>query len=225
MQILWKGQACFSLIIQKNKQEQVKILIDPFDASLGLKVPLMEVDIVLSTHDHFDHNNLKAAKSPASPADREPFTITGPGEYEVKDVFIQGISSFHDETQGEERGLNTIFVIEAEGMRLCHMGDFGQKELSSEQIGQIGNIDILFVPVGGTYTIDGKQAAKIVNQIEPRMVIPMHYALPNIKVKLGKVDEFLAAMGVKGEEAQGKLVVKMRDLPTQDTKIVVMKVL
>jgi L-ascorbate metabolism protein UlaG (beta-lactamase superfamily) len=216
MQLLWKGQACFSITIQRNKQEQVKILIDPFDASLGLKVPLLEADIVLSTHDHFDHNNIKASKG-------EPFVVTSPGEYEIKDVFIRGIASFHDDTLGKERGLNTIFIIEGEGMRMCHMGDFGQQELTAEQVGQIGNIDILFVPVGGTYTIDGKQAAKVVAQIEPRVVIPMHYALPSLKVKLAKVDDFLAAMGKKSEEVQSKLVIKTRDLPVEDTTVTVLK--
>jgi len=217
MQILWKGQACFSITVQRTKQEQVKVVIDPFDPSfIGLKMPSLEADIALSTHEHADHNNIKTLKG-------EPFVITGPGEYEVKDVFIQGISSFHDDVQGKERGLNTIFVIEVEGMRLCHLGDLGQQELTGEQVGQIGNIDILFVPVGGTYTIDGKQAAKIVGQIEPRVVIPMHYALPGLKVKLAKVDDFLAVMGAKGEEAQGKLSMKMRDLPTEDMKVIVVK--
>jgi L-ascorbate metabolism protein UlaG (beta-lactamase superfamily) len=216
MQILWKGQACFSLTFQRQKQEQVKIIIDPFDDSLGLRVPSFEADVVLSTHDHFDHNNIAAVKG-------DPFVVTSPGEYEVKDVFIRGIQSFHDDAQGKERGVNTIFVLEAEGMRVCHMGDFGQHELVAEQVGEIGNIDVLFVPVGGTYTIDGKQAAKIVGQIEPRMVIPMHYALPNLKVKLAKADDFLEALGIKGEDIQNKLTVKMRDLPAEETKVVVLK--
>jgi len=217
MQILWKGQACFSITVQRTKQEQVRIVIDPFDpAFIGFKMPSLEAHIVLVTHQHADHNNVKAVKG-------DPFVISGPGEYEIQDVFIRGIPSWHDDVQGSERGQNTIFVLEAEGIRICHMGDFGQQELTAEQIGQIGNIDILLVPVGGTYTIDGKQAAKIVGQIEPRMVIPMHYALPNVKVKLSKVDDFLGAMGVKGEEAQTKLVVKVRDLPAEDTKVVVLK--
>jgi L-ascorbate metabolism protein UlaG (beta-lactamase superfamily) len=228
MQLIWKGQACFSITIQRSKQEQVKLLIDPFDPSfIGLKMPSLEADVVLVTHQHADHNNIKAAK-PARHASQgdagggEPFVIAGPGEYEIKDVFIQGIPSFHDEVQGKERGQNTIFVFESEGIRICHLGDFGQAELEAEQVGQIGNIDILLVPTGGTYTIDSKAAARVVGQIEPRIVIPMHYALPGLKVKLAKVDDFLAAMGVKKEEPQNKLVIRTRDLPSQDTKVMVL---
>jgi L-ascorbate metabolism protein UlaG (beta-lactamase superfamily) len=224
MQIIWKGQACFSIIVQRNKQEQIKIVIDPFDPTfVGLKMPTLEADIVLVTHDHADHNYVKSIKGTALLAGKEPFVISQPGEYEVKDVFIKGISSFHDDAQGKERGQNTIYVMDAEGMRICHMGDFGQHELTPEQVGQIGNIDILLIGVGGTYTVEGKQAAKIVSQIEPRMVIPMHYGIPGLKIKLASAEDFLSAMGVKGEEAQAKLVIKSRDLPSEEAKVILLK--
>ncbi len=109
--------------------------------------------------------------------------IEEPGEYEVKDIFIQGIPSFHDEEEGKKRGQNTIYTIEAEGIRLCHLGDLGQKELNSDQLEKIGDIDILMVPVGGVYTINSKGAAKIISQIEPRLIIPMHYHIPRLKIK------------------------------------------
>lgn len=214
MQISWKGQACFHIIAQGSGHEQVKLVIDPFDPSIGLKMPSLEADIVLSTHDHEDHNNIKACGA--------AFAITGPGEYEVKEIAIQGIPSFHDEKEGKERGRNTIYVIEAEGIRLCHLGDIGQAELTSEQVSKIGNVDILFVPVGGVYTIAAKGASKIVNQIEPRLVIPMHYLLPNLKFKLDKVDDFLKEMGVKGEEPQNKLTVKLRDFTSEEMKVVLL---
>ena len=150
------------------------------------------------------------------------FEITGPGEYEIKDIAIQGIPSFHDENQGKERGRNTIYMIEAEGMRLCHLGDIGQAELTAEQVSQIGSTDILFVPVGGVYTIAAKGASKIVNQIEPRIVIPMHYMLPNLRFKLERVDEFLKEMGVKNVEPQSKLQVKIRDFTSEEMKVVVL---
>ena len=117
MQISWKGQACFSIIAQRNKQEQVKIVIDPFSPSIGLRFPQMEADITLVTHEHEDHNNWKEVKGDA-------FLIKTPGEYEIKDVFVRGIESFHDDSEGKERGKNTIYVIEAEGLKLCHMGNF-----------------------------------------------------------------------------------------------------
>jgi L-ascorbate metabolism protein UlaG (beta-lactamase superfamily) len=178
-------------------------------------MPSLEADIVLSTHDHEDHNNIKGIKGSA-------FLITGPGEYEVKGVSVQGISSFHDNVEGKERGKNTIYTIEAEGIRVCHLGDLGQVELSSEQIDQIGNIDVLLVPVGGVYTIDAKGAAKIVSQIEPRMVVPMHYFLPNLRFKLEKVDAFLREMGVKSAESQAKLTLKLKDLTSEETKVILL---
>jgi len=215
MQITWKGQACFHIIVQGTGHEQVKLVIDPFDPSIGLKMPSIEADVALCTHDHQDHNNTKSVKGDA-------FIITGPGEYEIQDVSIQGIPSFHDDTQGQERGKNTIYVIGAEGIRLCHLGDLGQAELASEQISKIGNVDILFVPVGGVYTVDARTAAKIVNQIEPRIVIPMHYFLPNLKFKLDKVDDFLKEMGVKNVEPQSKLTLKVRDFTSEEMKVVLL---
>ena len=218
MQIVWKGQACFSIVITRGKQEQVKILIDPFEDSIGLKLPPQEADIVLVTHGHSDHNNVKIVKG-------DPFIIDSPGEYEVKSVFVQGITTFHDDVQGKERGLNTIYTITTEGIILCHMGDFGQKELTPEEVDKIGNVHVLMIPVGGTYTIDGKEAGKIISQIEPKIIIPMHYALPKLKPNLAKVEEFLQVMGKKGLEPQGKLSLKAKDVAgeTKEAEIVVMR--
>jgi L-ascorbate metabolism protein UlaG (beta-lactamase superfamily) len=219
MQILWKGHACFVLNVSRAKQEPLRIIIDPYEESIGLKTPSLAGEFVLSTHGHYDHNNVKAIKG-------NPFVVTGPGEYDVQGVFVQGIPSFHDQSQGKERGTNTIYVIEAEGMRLCHMGDFGQKELTPEQEEKIGEIDILFLPVGGTYTVDPKEAASLVHQIEPKIVIPMHYALPKLKVKLASVDEFLKEMGAKKIEPQQKLTLKAKDIAAEreETEIVVMEI-
>jgi len=224
MQIVWKGQACFYITASRGKparaggQEQVRILIDPFEDSLGLKLSPQEADIVLVTHDHFDHNNVKAAKG-------TPFVIDSPGEYEVKGVFVEGIQTFHDDVQGKERGLNTVYTITTEGITLCHMGDFGQKELTPEQVEKIGQVHVLMIPVGGTYTITGKEAGKIISQIEPAIIIPMHYALPGLKPKLASVDEFLQAMGKKGLEEQQKLNIKEKDVAGEkdEAEIVILK--
>ena len=205
MQIVWKGQACFNVTTTQGNKEQVRILIDPFDNSLGLRLSPQEADIVLVTHDHDDHNNVKVVKG-------DPFLIDSPGEYEAKGIFVQGIPSFHDDVQGKERGLNTIYTVTTEGITLCHMGDIGQKELTPEQVDQIGDVHVLMIPVGGIYTITGKEARKIISQIEPVMVIPMHYALPKMKAKLAKIDEFLEAMGKKSVQAQPKLTLKERDV-------------
>jgi L-ascorbate metabolism protein UlaG (beta-lactamase superfamily) len=207
MKITWAGQACFQISISNSKNHEASLVIDPF-GDIGLKMPNFSADIVLVTHGHPDHNNVGAVKG-------EPFVIENPGEYEVKGVFIQGIASFHDDKEGKERGVNTIYTIEAEDMRLCHLGDFGQKQLTDEQLEKIGKVDILMIPVGGTYTIDSSEAAKVIGQIEPKIVVPMHYEMPKLKFKLDGVEKFLKAMGKNATQPQEKLVVKTSALPKE----------
>lgn len=216
MHLTWHGQSCFQIIVTPQKREQVSICIDPFSKDIGLRPPAFAADLVLITHDHFDHNNKSALKG-------EPFIIDGPGEYERKEIFIQGIPSWHDNSQGAERGANTIYTIDAEDMRLCHLGDLGQKELSDQQLEQLGAVDILMIPVGGVYTIAAADAVKIISQIEPRMVIPMHYAIPKLSVKLDGIDKFLKAMGIKTVEPQPKLLIKKKYLPEEETKVLILK--
>jgi len=176
MNIQWHGQSCFQIIARREKNSPISIVIDPFDESLGLRVPKLEADILLITHSHRDHNNVKAVSATTSGS--SPFLISGPGEYEVKEVYIQGIHSWHDEREGRERGENTIYTIEAEDLKLCHLGDFGQKELTEEQLEKIGEVDVLMIPVGGVYTISAKEAIRVMSQIEPKIIIPMHYQIP-----------------------------------------------
>ncbi len=217
MQISWKGQACFYMVVSRGKDSQVKLVVDPFGEATGLSLPSMEADVVLVTHDHEDHNNRKGVRG-------EPFVISNPGEYEVKGVFVRGIPSFHDDVLGKERGQNTLYAIEGEGIKICHLGDFGQKELTPTQMEAIGDVDILLIPVGGVYTINGKEAQKVIGQLEPKIVIPMHYALPKLKYKLNSVDDFLHTMGAKKVEPQEKLVIKEKDLAAEreETEIVVL---
>ena len=216
MQVIWKGQSCFQIITARNKHEQISLVIDPFDESIGLRIPKLEANILLVTHSHPDHNNVKIVAG-------NPFLINGPGEYEIKGIFIQGIPSYHDNSKGAERGNNTIYTIESEDIRFCHLGDLGQKELTGDQLEKIGDIDILAVPVGGVYTIDAKTAVKIISQIEPKIVIPMHYQIPKLKLKLDGLDKFLRSMGLKKIEPLNKLSVKKRDLSEKELKIVVLK--
>lgn len=216
MQIIWKGQSFFQIISSRGKNSIVNLAIDPFDETSGLRVPSLEADILLVSHQHPDHNNLKAIKG-------NPFLISGPGEYEKKEVYIQGIDSWHDNSQGKERGKNTIYTIEAEDLRLCHLGDLGQKELTPEQLEKIGEVDILMIPVGGNYTIDGKEALKIMSQIEPKITIPMHYLIPKLKIKLAGVEKFLKMLGVKKIEPLPKLAIKKKDLSEEEAKIIVLK--
>mgnify|MGYP001578645423 CR=1 FL=1 len=204
--ITWAGQSCFQISVSNGKDHEATIVVDPFDEKVGLKVPSFSADLVLVSHMHDDHNNIEGIKG-------EPFVIQNPGEYEVKGVFVQGIDSFHDNVEGKERGRNTIYTIEAEDIRFCHLGDFGQKQLTDEQLDKIGRVDILMVPVGGTFTIDSSEASKVIGQIEPKIVVPMHYALPKLKVELDGVENFLKAMGKKDVSPVDKLTIKYSALP------------
>jgi len=221
MNLIWYGQSCFQLLLKPSKDRQISIVTDPFSEEVGLKIPRLRADIVCVSHEHYDHNNAKAVLGSAP--DKPPFLINGPGEYEIEDVFIQGVFSWHDNCQGRERGGNTIYTIEAEDMRLCHLGDLGQKELTEEQLEKIGEVDILMIPVGGVYTIGAGQTTKIISQIEPRFIIPMHYHIPRLKIKLDPLDKFLKCFGLRSVEPVRKLSVKKKDLPAEEAKIVVMK--
>lgn len=216
MQIIWHGQSCFQIITPRNKGEATSILIDPFSEEIGLRMPKLEADIVLVTHSHHDHNNVKAISG-------KPFLISGPGEYEIKNVFIQGIHSWHDASQGKERGQNTIYTLETEDLKLCHLGDLGQRELTEEQLDKIGEVDILLIPIGGVYTISAKEAMKIMSQIEPKITIPMHYQIPKLKLKLDGLDKFLKSVGIKSIEPENKLSIKKKDIAPEEAKIVILK--
>jgi len=217
MNIIWHGQSFFEISTKDIDHQELKIAIDPFDKSLGLKIPKTEAQILLITHGHSDHSNKKAI-------DGNPFLIEDPGEYEIKGVHIKGIQGFHDDSQGKEKGQVVFYVIETENMKICHLSDIGQKELTSEQIEEIGDVDILMIPVGGVYTIDAKQASNIISQIEPKIVIPMHYQIPKLNLKLNSLDQFLKEVGSQKIEPQKKFKVKISDLPKEIMQVVVFEV-
>ncbi|MFH0859083.1 MAG: MBL fold metallo-hydrolase [Patescibacteria group bacterium] len=216
MKIIWHGQSCFQIINQVGKNEKISIVIDPFDSEVGLKLPKLEADILLITHDHHDHNNSKAVSG-------DPFIITGPGEYETKGIFIQGIPAFHDDVSGNERGKITMYNINVEDILICHLSDLGQKELTTEQVDMINGVDILMIPVGGTYTIDTKEALKIMSQLEPKITIPMHYSLPGMKTKLASLSEFQKTLGLGSVAPIDSLTIKKKDFSEEEAKIIVLK--
>jgi len=207
MIISWFGHSCFRL-----ESKDVSILIDPFSKEIGLRPPKIKDNIVLLTHLHYDHADTKEAPP-------ETKIVNGPGEYEMQGIYIKGIQSYHDNSNGAERGLNTIYVIQAEEINICHMGDFGQAKPEEHQLEEIGDVDVLMLPVGGTYTIDGKQAAEIVNQIEPKIIIPMHYKLPDLKIDIAGADKFLKEIGLKAETVD-KLKVTKKTLPQEEIKLI-----
>jgi len=211
MKISSYGHSCF-----KVKCKDLNILIDPFDNSIGLKVPKTKADVVLVTHHHHDHDYVQAAG-------REALIIDGPGEYEIKGVFIYGREAFHDDQEGAERGAITMYLIEEEKIRLAHLGDLGQKKLTKEQLEFLDNVDILLIPVGGQYTIDASGASNIINEIEPRIVIPMHYNVPGLKFspKLDSVDSFIKEIGLSPEKMD-ELKVTEKTLPSSELKLVLL---
>jgi len=215
MNIIWHGQSCFQITTQKGKNHLINIVINPFDESIGLKAPKLTADIVLITHSHY--NNTKTISG-------SPFIIDSPGEYEIKEIFIQGIYAHHNLLPNKEKKLTTIYIIEVEGIRICHLGDFGQKELTTEQIEQIGEIKILMLPIGGVDTISAQEAVEVISQIEPKIIIPMYYQIPKLKIKLDGLDKFLKIAGIKTIEPQNKLSIKKEDaLFTESSKIIILK--
>ena len=199
MIVTWLGHACFLL----KSEEGRSLLLDPFhESELGYSMPITEADIVIISHDHLDHNNVDAAGS-------NPDVIFGPGEYISKGMDITGIKSYHDEQRGKLRGENTIFCFALDGIRVCHLGDLGHT-LSRAQIKAIGPVDLLFLPVGGRYTIDAAGANEVMRQLHPAVTVPMHYKTGALGFELDPVDDFL-----KGKEPaapQKKLQLAKEDL-------------
>jgi len=193
------------------------VVTDPFDpGKVGLPYPKFEANLILSSHDHSDHNH-------AAGISGDPFTISAPGEYEVGGVKVRGFATFHDDQEGKERGKNTVYLLEVEGVSFCHLGDLGHA-LSEAIVEEVGDLGVLFVPVGGVYTIDHVQASKLVSQLEPRYIIPMHYRVEGMSgtfKDLQPVSAFLEEMGGEHGEAVDKLEVAVGKLP-EEPEIVVL---
>jgi L-ascorbate metabolism protein UlaG (beta-lactamase superfamily) len=212
MIIQWIGQSCFK-IQTKNNGNEVTIITDPYDDKTGLKMPKTQADIVTISHNHHDHNNLDAVKG-------DPFVISTPGEYETKEVLIYGIPSYHDSKNGSEKGNNTIYKFVSEEIHIAHLGDLGHA-LTNEQLEKIGTVDVLMIPVGGNYTIDYKKAIEIISQLEPRIVIPMHYKISGLTADIATVDEFVKNCALPLEKMD-KLKILKKDLPPDTTKLVIL---
>jgi len=185
MKIKWYGHAAFKITTDNG----VRIIIDPyksgaFGGALSYGKITDEADIVLTSHDHDDHNYTGDITG-------KFIQIKKPGSHNVKDIKIKAIPTYHDSSKGKERGDNLVFVIEADGLNLAHMGDLGH-ELEKGTINQIGKVDVLLLPVGGFYTIDANEAAKVMNDIKPAVIIPMHFKTEKCDFPIAKVDAFTA---------------------------------
>lgn len=200
----WFGQACFEI---KNS---VTVVTDPHDGgSIGLKQPNIKGDIVSVSHRHFDH---ASGRELVSKKDTE--VMEGSGKLEVKGIEVEGIESFHDKAEGDKRGENTIFVFELDDFRICHLGDLGHK-LSDEKIEEIKPVDILLIPVGGNYTIDAQEAVDVVKDLEPEIVMPMHYKVKCLEVNISSEEKFLQLVKDEGWEIEEKDKAKVKSLPEE----------
>ena len=208
MDVTWHGLSCFRL-----RGKNATVVTDPYLPSVGVRLPRLEADLVTLSHGHPNHSNLDAVTTKAA------FVVEGPGEYEVKGITVFGIRSFHDAVAGAEQGSNTIYVLEIDEVRLCHLGDLGHG-LDDETVEAIGTpVDVLLVPVGGGKALNATRAAEVVRSIEPRWVVPMHYRTPGLKTDLDGVDIFLKEMSVTEATPQGKLVVQYTGSGDSDTKV------
>ena len=198
MQISWNGLSCFEITANTSNGE-VSVVVDPYSEGTGLRVPrALEADIVCVSHDDNDANNVSSVAG-------EPFAVKMSGEYEVKDVFVYAIPV--------DKGI--IFRIEAEGMHVAHLGAIS-RALSDKELETLGTVDILMIPVGGGRVLTPKLAAEVMAQIEPRVVIPMTYALPSLKESLATVDDFCKAIGTCRRETSNKYKIAKKDLPADD---------
>ena len=188
--IKWLGHSSFLITLD----DTARIVTDPFDSTVGYPAPDESADICMVSHDHFDHNCVSVVKG-------NPEVVKGTGEKEAKGIKFKGVGSFHDDTEGSQRGENTIWVFELGGIKFAHVGDLGI-DLNDAQVKEIGAVDILFVPTGGFYTIDAAVASKVAATLNARVVIPMHYktAFLGDNFPLAGVDEFL-----KGKESVVKV--------------------
>jgi L-ascorbate metabolism protein UlaG (beta-lactamase superfamily) len=202
MEIAWYGHACFKL-----SDRGIVIVTDPYQDDIGYERPRIRADVVTISHDHPGHNSRVGFRA-------GPKFLDGPGEYEVKGVFITGIATYHDGRMGAVRGRNIVFLFDFDGLTVCHLGDLGHVPTQS-QVEALREVDLLLVPVGGLHTIDAAGAAEVISLIEPRLVVPMHYKTPAEKARLHDLTKFLKEMGMSAMPLQPELKVTKASLPEE----------
>jgi len=200
MDISWLGHSCF-----KIKGSHATVITDPYSPSLGYSLGKPTARIVTVSHQHPGHSYVQGIGG-------EPRVITGPGEYEISGILIIGIATFHDAEGGGKRGKNTVYLMEVDEVSVCHLGDLGHV-LTAEQAEELGNVDILLLPVGGVSTINAPAAAEVVRRLEPKVVIPMHYKTQALSWELEPVGRFLKEIGVKEVNSRPKLSFTRTSLP------------
>jgi len=208
LDVTWLGHGCFRL-----RGRGAAAVTDPYPPTIGLKLSRLDADLVTVSHEHENHSYTQAV--------RDAYEIHGPGEYEVAGISVIGVPTFHDEEKGARKGRNTVYLLEIDDVRVCHLGDLGHR-LDDAEAEAISSPDVLLVPVGGRNAMNAAQAAEVVRQLEPRYVVPMHYAIPGLKRELDSIDRFLKEMGVTASEPQPKLSVQASS-GEYETKVIVLE--
>jgi L-ascorbate metabolism protein UlaG (beta-lactamase superfamily) len=208
MEITWYGQSCFRL-----KTRNASVVTDPCSKGVGYTIPRLRADLVTISYNHPDYSNCALIQGDAK-------IINGPGEYEVKGVFVTGIATDLKKNKGPERLKNTIYLFDFDGLTVCHLGVLDHIP-SQAQLQALSDVDILLIPVGGVTTINANQAAEMIGLLEPRIVIPMHYKTKVIQAKLDTVSKFLKEMGVSEPTPSETLEIDKSSLPTE-TQVVVL---
>ena len=210
MKLKWLGHSAFVI----TSDTGIKIITDPYatDDRLSYGEIKESADIVTVSHDHSDHNNVSAVRG-------NPEIVRGTTE--IKGIKFRGIPTYHDEAKGQQRGKNTIFCFEVDGTKVCHLGDLGHT-LGDKQIAEIGEVDILLIPVGGLYTINATTASQVCDQLKPKVIIPMHYKTNKCGLPISGVDEFLQGKKNVSRLDASEVELKSGKLPA-DTQIIVLQ--
>ncbi len=214
VKITWHGHACFQITTADNKI----IVIDPHDGySIGLKPPRVKGDIILVTHDHFDHNAVEVVRKPESIILKEHV-----GEKKINGFEVRGVRVYHDKSRGRLRGEITAYRIVVDNISIVHLGDLGHV-LEEDQASMLKPVDVLLIPVGGTYTIEPHEAVEVIKQLEPKIAIPMHYWVPGITLPLKTIEDFLGYVKYRVERLDDNTFEVSRETLPDKTIIKVLK--
>ena len=203
MKIKWLGHAAFLL----TARDGTRVITDPYATGAGLSYGEIResADVVLVSHEHMDHNSVQGVGG-------SPEVIRGAGIHRAKGIEFKGVASFHDPSGGKQRGPNTIFCFALDEIKFCHLGDLGHV-LSKEQVAQIGQVDVLFIPVGGFFTIDANEATQVAKQLKPKVIVPMHFKTPKCDYPITPVEDFLRGKERVRKVGSSEVEIEANSLP------------
>jgi len=203
LQIRWHGHACWEITNEKT------LVTDPHDGrSIGIPAPTVKGDIILVSHDHYDHNSVKTVEKSGSKL------IKDGRRRNINEIEIKGVDSFHDEAGGSKRGDNIMFKFIMGDITFCHLGDLGH-DLDEDSVNKIGDVDVLFIPIGGNFTIDADKAWDVIKKITPKIVIPMHYKIGGLSLPIAGIDPFLERNKYKLLHVGNEIDIEKEDLPEE----------